>query len=293
MMLPPDDNMDEFASNWDTFRDRLVLFLGAGASIGAKNTAGDPLPSAYALRNDLWQRFKQPPGTILDPADLRLMSLEHASAIIEQKVGRDAIADFLMNTFQCDHPLWSHVALPYLKPKAIFTTNYDQLIELGYKHSAFLPDVICDNRVPVHGQLPLYKPHGSLSHGNQPVGQGGLVITQFDYFGMIANYRSMLEKTINTFGRSCVLIIGYSFGDMDIGSELYRLRTQTAGTPWYTVFPRADPQVRGMYNSRLGIRQIARTFEDFVADLDVRVDFIPDKFKHDKLSAMRTSGIIQ
>lgn len=293
MAFPADDNMDEFASNWDTFRDRLVVFLGAGASIGAKNTSGDPLPSAYDLRNSLWQRFKQPHGTTLDPADLKLMSLEHASAIIEQKVGRDTIAEFLMKVFDCDRPLWSHVALPYLRPKAVFTTNYDQLIELGYKHSTVVPDVICDDRRPTSGQLPLYKPHGSLSHGNQAVGRGGLVITQFDYFEMIAEYRKMLEKTINTFGRSCVLVIGYSFGDMDIGSELYRLRKQTAGTPWYAVFPRADPQVRGMYSGRLGIRQIARTFEDFMTDLDERVGFLPEGVNRGKKDSMQAAGIIQ
>jgi hypothetical protein len=62
-----------------------------------------------------------------------------------------------------------------------------------YKHQPNQLDVICRDRAPVPGQSVLYKPHGSLSHANQPVGKGGLVITQFDYLEMISDYREMLQ----------------------------------------------------------------------------------------------------
>jgi hypothetical protein len=62
-----------------------------------------------------------------------------------------------------------------------------------YKHQPNQLDVICRDRTPVPGQSVLYKPHGSLSHANQPVGKGGLVITQFDYLEMISDYREMLQ----------------------------------------------------------------------------------------------------
>ena len=103
----------------------------------------------------------------------------------------------------------------------------------------------------------------------------------------------MLERTIKSFGGTCVLVMGYSFGDMDIGSELYRLRQQTADTPWYTVFPREDALVRKMYSKRLGIEQINRTCEGFLADLDERVDFLPPRLKHDQIYALRADGTIQ
>lgn len=261
--------------------------------MGALNRDGQKLPGAYELRNALWEEFKHDGPAPFDPADLKLMSLEHASAIIETKVGRAEVSKFLQRAFDCDKPLWNHVALPYLEPKAVFTTNYDELVEKGYKSHAAVTDVICDDRKPVAPHVPIYKPHGSLSHASEKVGAGGLVITQFDYFEMIAVYRRMLEKTIKTFGGTCVLVIGYSFGDMDIGSELFRLRQQTADTPWYTVFPRNDPLVRKMYSKRLGIEQINKTVEEFLADLDGRVNFLPDKFKHGQKAKMQSEGVIQ
>jgi hypothetical protein len=150
-----------------------------------------------------------------------------------------------------------------------------------------IPDSRCQDRVP------LYKPHGTLTHANQPVGLGGLVITQFDYFQMVANYRKMLQQTMTGFSRCCVLIIGYSFGDMDIGAELYTLHGQQPSIPWYAVFPRNDPQVRSMYSTQLGIHQVNRTFEEFLAELDERVNFIPSEFKHNKKNELRANSIIQ
>jgi hypothetical protein len=84
-----DSNFEEFVSNWDDFCNRLVVFLGAGASIGANNAVGRPLPGAYDLRNELWTKFKLNDTTKpFDPQTLRLMTLEHAAAIIEAKSGR-------------------------------------------------------------------------------------------------------------------------------------------------------------------------------------------------------------
>jgi hypothetical protein len=287
-----DDNFENFVDNWDHFKGRIVVFLGAGASMGALNTSQLELPNAYSLRNELWRAFKNG-GRNFDPADLGLMSLEHASGIIETSSGRKALNDHLLRTFSCDAPLWHHVALPYLKPSSIFTTNYDELVELGYKCHSDVPDVICEDRSPVPGRVALFKPHGSLGNSLQPIGKGGLVITQFDYFEMISEYRRMLSRSTTSFGESCVVIAGYSFGDMDIGAELFSIRKRNNGTPWYAIFPRRDAQVRDMYANRLNIRQIACTLADFLKELDKRVNFIDPKHKHGRIGPMRKAGLIQ
>ena len=288
-----DENFDEFVQNWPRFRDRIVVFLGAGASVGAVNAAEAPLPNAYDLRNALWREFKVPRGQPFDPAELRLMSLEHAAAIIEAGTGRNEINNFLMKQFTCEKPMWQHLVLPHLKPLSIFTTNYDELVELGYKQHGPVPDVICDGREAAAGRHAIYKPHGSLGHSNLAIGSGGLVITQFDYFSMIADYRKMLKKSLATLGESCVIIAGYSFGDMDIGAELYSLRKDTQGTPWYAVFPRTDPQVRTMYSQRLNIRQIGMTLDAFLSELDRQVDFIPADHKYKRRNTLKGRGVIQ
>lgn len=222
------------------------------------------------------------------------MSLQHAAAICEAKTGRTPLSEYLVARFDCERPLWPHLALPHLNPKSIFTTNYDTLIEQGFGRNGKVLDTIYDDRAPLtENDAVIYKPHGNLAQANQPIGRGGLVITQFDYLEMIADYRTMLEKAINAFDAKCVLIIGYSFGDLDIGAELYRVRKADAGIPWYAVFPRDDPDVRAMYSQRLSIRQINHTFEQFLAALDSRVDFLPQKYKHDKKSKLAAAGEIQ
>jgi len=293
MAASSDDNFEEFVSNWSLFKGRLVVFLGAGASIGARNRDGRPLLNAYELRNELWRMLKLDAGASFDPADLRLMSLEHAAAIIEAKTGRTIISENLIELFKCDRPLWQHIALPYLTPRSLFTTNYDELIELGYKHHEDQLDVICNDRAPVKGETVLYKPHGSLTHANQPIGHGGLVITQFDYLEMISDYRKMLRRAMTDFGGTCVLIIGYSFGDMDVGAELYRIRKEHGGIPWYAVFPRNDISVKKMYSKRFGIEQINLTFEEFLSKLDSRLNLLPVEKKHDKISKLHAEKIIQ
>ncbi|BCG76014.1 hypothetical protein MesoLj113a_71720 [Mesorhizobium sp. 113-1-2] len=289
-----DDNFEDFVSNWDLFRGRLTIFLGAGASIGAKNKLGEDLPNAYALRNTLWQRFKHDGSTAFDPESLKLMSLEHAAAIIETKTGRTPMSEFLVEHFTCFLPLWQHVALANLGARSIFTTNYDELVELGYKSSSSLPpDIIYDDRQALSGRMPLYKPHGSLTYAHEPVGKGGLVITQFDYFEMISSYRKMISKAMGGFENSCVLLIGYSFSDMDIGAELYSIRQKNRGIPWYTVFPRDDHQVRKMYSNRLFINQINMDFEQFMTKLDNRVNFLPPELKNSRIKKLRAAGRIQ
>jgi hypothetical protein len=288
-----DENFEEFVQNWPRFRERIVVFLGAGASVGALNVDSVPLPNAYELRNSLWEEFKADRTRPFDPAELRLMSLEHAAAIIETSTGRDEVNKFLLKQFTCDKPLWQHLVLPHLSPLSIFTTNYDEMVELGYKCHGPVPDIVCDGRDVPSGRQAIYKPHGSLGHSNRKVGEGGLVITQFDYFSMISEYRKMLKKSLAPLGEACVLIAGYSFGDMDIGAELFALRKEYPGTPWYTVFPRTDPQVRQMYSQRLNIRQIGMTLEGFLSELDKRVGFIPAPHNYSKRGSLKSRGIIQ
>ncbi|MBI1405761.1 MAG: cold-shock protein [Caulobacter sp.] len=289
-----DANLVDLIGNWHLFKDDIVLFLGAGASFGAKTSNGLDLPNGFELRNRIWRDLKHSdPAEAFDPAELKLMNLEHAAAIVESKTGRPALSNYLKSQFDCNKPTWQHIVMTYLKPKAVLTTNYDELIELGFKHNPQKVDIICDDRRPASDNTPIYKPHGSLSHSDQPIGAGGLVITQFDYFEFIDKYRSILRRSMTGFDAACVITIGYSFSDMDIGAEFYSIRHKMAGTPWYAVFPRSDIHVRRMYSKKLNIEQIDTGFEDFLRILDEHVDFIPDRFKHHRIPQLVEEGVIQ
>jgi hypothetical protein len=128
-----------------------------------------------------------------DPLILGSMSLEHAAAIAEARAGRAAIEEFLVNRFDCARPMWQHAILPFLCPKALFTTNYDELIEKGWRlqagrngveELALRHNATADSPAP---HTPLFKPHGTLQMASLEIGKGGLVITMFDYFRMIGD----------------------------------------------------------------------------------------------------------
>jgi hypothetical protein len=187
-------------------RKRLIVFLGAGASAGAVNKKQKKkLPTASFLRDQLWIKFMCNGDETFDTRNLGMMSLEHAAAIIEAKRDRGNLIDEIVEQFDCDGTLWQHIALRFLKPKAIFTTNYDELIENtdlreGVTQNCGKIQVIHDDISEViAGRTPLYKPHGTLTLRNKGIGSGGLVITQFDYFSFDKEYHAMLTKFLTDF----------------------------------------------------------------------------------------------
>lgn len=289
---PPDENFENLLHNWSDYKDEIILFFGAGASMGASNTKGEKLPSAYELRNQIWSRFILTPQEreTYDYSNLALMSLEHVSTLAEIKSTRYQLEKFVAEKFHLQKPLWQHVMIPFLNPQSIFTTNYDNLIERGY--STLPPQLVSRHYGLVFNNttsfnmnfVPLYKPHGSIEYPHSKVTEGGIVITQFDYYEIMETRRDLLKKFISQFENKCVIFIGYSLLDFDIAAILYSLAKSTNRQSWYAVFPRNDCDVRNMLREKFGIRQINRRFFDFMYELDKSVNFIPSDWKFENVN---------
>jgi hypothetical protein len=127
---------------------------------------------------------------------------------------------------------------------------------------------------------------------HEEAGDGGIVLTQFDYFEMIPHRKEMLDQFTTDFNQHCVVFIGYSFQDVDIASRIYEIRKDRRGKNWYAVFPRNNPDVRKMFLEEYKILQITRTFHDFLVDLDEEVNFIPDEWKSANLADLARRGLI-
>lgn len=278
-----DDNLENFIDNWDHYADRLMIFLGAGASMGAVDRNGRKLPTALGLRDEIWSQFMLSPKERESDLRLGLLSLEHSSALVESKVGRGPLVEYVGSRFIVDATLWPHSVLPFLKPKALYTTNYDELIELAWQLHGGAPrpaPVFAPPQLNItSGFIPLYKPHGTAQHASASIGEGGIVLTQFDYFAMLEKKREMLGKFLVHMCDNCVVFVGYSFQDMDIASMLHSMRLSNRERHWYAVFPRADANVRSMYDRQYGIRQISRTFSDFMAEIGERLGLIPSDWQ--------------
>ena len=295
-----DDNLNSFVKNWERYSKRLIIFLGAGASVGAVNKLGKRLPQAYDLRNELYSEFLLSPDQRkgFDFSNISLLSLEHVAALAESGCDRCSIEDFVAERFMVKQPLWQHAVLPFLNPLAIFTTNYDNLVELGWRlhspHEGVKPlfPLFKETSKLNDEFVPLYKSHGTVELPHKRAGGGGLIISQFDYFEMIPHRQQMLDQFTSDFNEYCLLAIGYSFQDVDIASRLYEIRKDRSGRNWYAVFPRNSPTVRDMYYDKYKIKQINRTFHDFLLDLDKKVNFIPEEWKFDRIDDLVKKGLI-
>lgn len=279
-----DDNFENLLHNWSDLKNDVILFLGAGASVGSKNSDGEYLPNAYELRNQIWSRFilNASEKENYDFSNLSLMSLEHASTLAEIKSSRQNLELFIAQKFQTEKALWQHGMLPFMNVKSIFTTNYDNLIEKGFNTTNFGKQLtsVFNNTTSINDRsIPLYKPHGTIDYPHSLVSEGGFVITQFDYYEIIDTRQKMLESFISDFKNKCVIFIGYSLFDFDIASILYNLARKNKTQAWYAVFPRNDTDVRNMLRDKYKIRQINKSFYNFIYDLDKAINFIPEKWK--------------
>ena len=285
-----DQNLVNFTESWEQHRSKLLVFLGAGASIGARKPNGRPLPNATELRDLIHREL-----LLRDlPTE---MTLEQVAALAREKVGRTGLCDFVENLFENAKPLWNHATLPFLSPRAVFTTNYDDLIESGWAlhhgNNSIDPceGIFSTDRRNWRDKVPVFKPHGSIGLGNKSIGEGGLVLTQFDYFEMISNNTDLVNSFLRDFESNCVLFIGYSLSDMDIGSQLWSKRNENRDVNWYAVFP-CDNLTREMYDRRFGVRVINRKFHEFMKELDEKVDFVPEDWKFQKIQNLRDNGLI-
>ncbi|WP_289281810.1 SIR2 family protein, partial [Methylophaga sp. UBA5088] len=103
---------------------RVVLFLGSGALVGA-TLPSNPIPLGNDLRDVLCSKFLNEKFRDSDLAHVSAMAISHASLIDVQ----DFIKDYLSGIQQAEF----HNLLPSLRWRAIFTTNYDLLIEKCYE----------------------------------------------------------------------------------------------------------------------------------------------------------------
>lgn len=278
-----DENLEGLVQNWHLYKDHFAVFLGAGASVGAKNASGVPFPTAIELRNQIWREFMLSPSQreTFDYGKLAMLTLDHAVAVAETKVGRRPIVEWVETAFKTYEKPRAHRALSHLNPTAVYTTNYDSLIENSWDpspHGRHLYPVYDGETQLGSTVTPLFKPHGSAERAASPVGKGGIVISQFDFFRMQEVHGKMLSQFLEHLRLRCVIFIGYSFQDLDIASKLYGMRQGECDRHWYAVFPRNDPNVRAMYERNYRIKQIARTFDHFISDLNEAVQFLPTDF---------------
>lgn len=182
--------------NNSMLQNELVLFVGAGASVG----------SGYLSWNDLVKDIQDKLGI--------KESAGNDNTIIPQLYynsrGKKDYNELIKSLFYKPDakPNDIHEALVKINPRYIITTNYDDLIEQVFNDKGIFLDVIeKDSDLPYsHTDHLLIKMHGGFKYDNY-------VLKEEDYLNYSRNF-TLIENYIKAlFARYTILFIGYSFND--------------------------------------------------------------------------------
>src|SRR5262245_60038882 len=104
---------------------RAVLFLGAGASRGARNGKGEHIPLANDLAAELVDRFLGPEYKGSDFRTAYDLSCSQRDVPTVQRFLYDRLIPF--------EPADFHLLVPKFAWAGLLTTNYDLILERSYK----------------------------------------------------------------------------------------------------------------------------------------------------------------
>ncbi|WP_157864223.1 SIR2 family protein [Mycolicibacter heraklionensis] len=171
-------------------------------------------------------------------------------------------------------PTGGMLALPAFNWKAIYTTNFDQLVEKSYKLSKTELNVVRTNyefstKSSNDNIVPLYKIHGCISKDIALGDHAQMVLTEVDYED-VEKYRQALFSSLQLqMISSTTLIIGQSLTDAhlrDLAKTVGSLRMEGVPGRIYLLVYDYDPDRAKLLEQR-GIQVAAGTLEDFLFQL--------------------------
>lgn len=197
---------------------KAVLFLGAGASYNCKNRNSQRIGfTGKQLNEKICETF------LGDKEVANEMNLEVASSMAIRTAGRARFDQFLKDLVHEFEPTLEHSLITQFRWKSIFTTNYDEAIEVAYRDNRNslqkIERVLCDNDSLQHilvqtDRLPLIKIHGCISRPNDR--NVPLVIASSDYRRHQDNRSSLYQTLFESLSNDIVIFYGYGLMDANI-----------------------------------------------------------------------------
>lgn len=211
----------------DTILERLakgdgILFLGAGASRAATSPDGRKGLSGNDLKDLLCDKFLA--GNKKDK------SLAYVGDLVKSEVGILDMQRYVCGLFRGLTPTPAHLIVPKLKWKAIFTTNYDLLVEKAYDGKADrvqnLARIICDDDdfqavLKDPKGLPFLKLHGCVTRDSDT--HLPLILSSWEYH-KFRERRTRLFAFLKEWGHDFpVVFCGYEIADENVRDILFEL----------------------------------------------------------------------
>ena len=247
---------------------RVVLFLGAGASKESVNDEGKRPPLANDLRELLGQKFFGDPMVDYDLTFLSEMAIQaHGQALVFEYI-REILSPFT--------PSPAHFLIPTLHWRALATTNYDTLVDDAYARTTdrlqtivpFVKDTepVEERMQRVDNPLPYLKLHGCLNHLHD---SDIPLILSHEHYSKYDKHRKNLYSRLRGWAHeSTYLFCGYKLADAHIRKTIYELADDGIKRPtWFLVTPNVADYEFNFWAS-LNVQVISAEFGDFMASLN-------------------------
>jgi len=197
-MPPFFENLSKAVSNREA-----VLFVGSGMS----REGG--LPSAKRLTETLAKEIRHE----LEPATNLARMAQYVQN--EPGFGRGWLVDFLIEKLSSGNVATSHRLVPRFPWAAVYTTNYDTLLEEGYRAEVgtYRKVLYSSALRNIHaGTTPIVKIHGCIEYGDGP--DVRLIVTEDDYTEFEQHRKGLIaELKRSLYSGASIVFVGYSLAD--------------------------------------------------------------------------------
>jgi len=246
---------------------RAVLFLGAGASLGAMDAKKNHPPSGTQLAEKLADKFLG--------GKFRTYPLNQVAeyAISESDLG--TVQGYIKEIFEPFEPTSAHLLLPTFRWAGLATTNYDLLVEKAYAQAGHpLQNVQpfiengdrVDDRMRDQRSLMYLKLHGCITRLQNP---NCPLILSTDQYVDHRSGRSRLFEHLRDWGYERTFVfVGHGLQDPDIRAILGELTALHERRPrYYIVAPQKHEIEMRFWESRR-VTPISATFGEFMSAID-------------------------
>jgi len=155
---------------------------------------------------------------VFSPRDLDgfLARADHLdiAELFRQTVGPSAYYLFLRDRYRRPvRPSALHKAIARLPVKAVFTTNYDKLLETAFRRSGLVdpPVVVFPEQLNYidEDEVRIIKVHGDIDHPRS------IVLTRSDYAAYAARHREFVDLLQTSINGRTMLFIGFGLRDLN------------------------------------------------------------------------------